>query len=91
MPVGAARILPGAEPFGFGEPLLSTEYDASGSQLASEGPALPMLTLEADHGLELGPGRLYFGLPDDTSPQSSSGGIAVYALGAGASATLLAL
>jgi hypothetical protein len=29
--VGAARIIPGAEPFGFAEPLLSTEYDADGA------------------------------------------------------------
>jgi hypothetical protein len=29
--VGAARIIPGAEPFGFVEPLLSTEYDAEGA------------------------------------------------------------
>ncbi len=29
--VGAARILPGAEPFGYAEPLLSTEYDAGGA------------------------------------------------------------
>jgi hypothetical protein len=29
--VGAARIIPGAEPFGFAEPLLSTEYDAAGA------------------------------------------------------------
>jgi hypothetical protein len=29
--VGAARVIPGAEPFGFIEPLLSTEYDSSGA------------------------------------------------------------
>jgi hypothetical protein len=29
--VGAARIIPGAEPFGFVEPLLSTEYDGDGA------------------------------------------------------------
>jgi hypothetical protein len=29
--VGAARIIPGAEPFGFAEPLLSTEYDSAGA------------------------------------------------------------
>jgi hypothetical protein len=28
--IGAARILPGAEPYGYVEPLLSTEYDAAG-------------------------------------------------------------
>ena len=29
--VGAARIIPGAEPYGYVEPLLSTEYDAAGA------------------------------------------------------------
>ena len=29
--VGAARLIPGAEPYGYVEPLLSTEYDGAGS------------------------------------------------------------
>lgn len=29
--VGGARLLPGAEPYGYAEPLLSTEYDARGA------------------------------------------------------------
>lgn len=29
--VGSARVLPGAEPYGYAEPLLSTEYDARGA------------------------------------------------------------
>ena len=29
--VGAARMIPGAEPYGYGEPLLSTEYDGDGA------------------------------------------------------------
>lgn len=28
--IGAARLIPGAEPYGYDEPLLSTEYDAAG-------------------------------------------------------------
>lgn len=46
--VGAARILPGAEPFGYAEPLLSTEYDGDGAHTRatlelwqSEGEAAP--------------------------------------------------
>ncbi len=31
--IGAARLIPGAEPYGYLEPLLSTEYDASGAHV----------------------------------------------------------
>lgn len=31
--VGAARMIPGAEPYGYLEPLLSTEYDAGGAHV----------------------------------------------------------
>lgn len=31
--VGAARMLPGAEPYGYAEPLLSTEYDEGGEHI----------------------------------------------------------
>jgi hypothetical protein len=62
--VGAARILPGAEPFGYAEPLLSTEYDATGAhtratlelwQSDEEGPP------ERGAGVRLGGGALSLG------------------------------
>ena len=31
--IGAARLIPGAEPYGYVEPLLSTEYDGAGSHV----------------------------------------------------------
>ena len=31
--IGAARLLPGAEPYGYAEPLLSTEYDGAGAHV----------------------------------------------------------
>jgi len=66
--VGAARLLPGAEPFGYVEPLLSTEYDSTGAhtratlelwEAEAEGaPARGAGTRIAGAALELGEARL---------------------------------
>ena len=63
-------------------------FDASSPTLVREGPAVPVITDDADQGLELGAGRLYIGVPDADAAQSAGGGVAIYALGGGASATL---
>jgi hypothetical protein len=51
--VTAARIVPGAEPYGYGEPLLSTEYDASGEHRRA---TLELWAGEEEHMPERGAG-----------------------------------
>jgi hypothetical protein len=66
--VGAARIIPGAEPFGYAEPLISTEYDAAGAHTRAtlelwqaeddRAPARGAGTRIAGSSLSLGSARL---------------------------------
>ena len=59
--VGAARLIPGAEPYGYVEPLLSTEYDGAGAHVRATlelwaGEEEP--TPERGGGLRVGGGAL---------------------------------
>lgn len=51
--VGAARLIPGAEPYGYVEPLLSTEYDARGAHTRA---TLELWPDDGDHAPERGGG-----------------------------------
>ena len=60
--VGAARMLPGAEPYGYAEPLLSTEYDGDGEHVRA---TLELWPEGEDHPAERGGGlRLCGGTAD---------------------------
>jgi hypothetical protein len=52
--VTAAKIVPGAEPYGYGDPLLSTEYDESGEHRRA---TLELWVGEDEHMPERGAGR----------------------------------
>ena len=60
--VGAARMLPGAEPYGYAEPLLSTEYDGSGMHTRA---TLELWVDGEDHPPERGAGTLLCGSSDE--------------------------
>ena len=60
--VGAARMLPGAEPYGYVEPLLSTEYDRSGAHTRA---TLELWTDGDGHPPERGAGLRICGAADD--------------------------
>lgn len=60
--VGAARMLPGAEPYGYVEPLLSTEYDGAGAHTRA---TLELWTEGDDHPPERGGGVRVCGAADD--------------------------
>lgn len=59
--VGAARLIPGAEPYGYVEPLLSTEYDGAGAHVRATlelWAGEEELTPERGGGLRVGGGAL---------------------------------
>ncbi len=60
--VGAARMMPGAEPYGYVEPLLSTEYDAQGAHTRA---TLELWLDGDDHPPERGAGLRICGSSDD--------------------------
>lgn len=60
--VGAARMLPGAEPYGYVEPLLSTEYDGAGAHTRA---TLELWTDGDEHPPERGGGVRICGGADD--------------------------
>lgn len=60
--VGAARMLPGAEPYGYVEPLLSTEYDGAGAHTRA---TLELWTDGDEHPPERGAGVRICGGADD--------------------------
>lgn len=60
--VGAARILPGAEPYGYAEPLLSTEYDGEGAHTRA---TLELWPDGDGHAPERGGGGRICGAADD--------------------------
>jgi len=63
--VGAARLLPGAEPYGYVEPLLSTEYDAGGTHTRA---TLELWSGEGEGAPERGGGVRVSGAAFDAVP-----------------------
>ncbi|MEO7197440.1 MAG: hypothetical protein ABIZ50_03120, partial [Solirubrobacterales bacterium] len=62
--VGAARLIPGAEPYGYVEPLLSTEYDAAGLHTRA---TLELWTDLEDHAPERAGGQRIAGARLDST------------------------
>jgi hypothetical protein len=60
--IGAARMMPNAEPYGYVEPLLSTEYDAAGAHTRA---TLELWLDGDDHPPERGAGLRICGSDDD--------------------------
>ncbi|MCB0866091.1 MAG: hypothetical protein KDB58_10285 [Solirubrobacterales bacterium] len=60
--VGGARMLPGAEPYGYDEPLLSTEYDGEGEHVRA---TLELWPHGDEHQPERGAGLRICGAADD--------------------------
>lgn len=60
--VGAARMIPDAEPYGYVEPLLSTEYDGAGNHVRA---TLELWVDGDDHPPERGAGLRIAGSSDD--------------------------
>lgn len=61
--IGAARLLPGAEPYGYVEPLLSTEYDGTGAHVRA---TLELWAGAEEHVPERGGGQRIGGGAVDT-------------------------